>query len=152
MRTTFTEREQARTLRRAATALAARARTERGGRLSLNQIAVLGRVITHGPVTPGEVAAQLRMLPQSLTRTFAALEAAGFVRRMADPEDGRQALLLATADGRSAMRSEMAPRDRWLARAMAAVLDESERAVLTRAAELMNRLAGFESDVAMVET
>lgn len=151
MRTTSTQRLQACTLRRAATALAARARAERAGELSLNQTAVLGRVVTHGPITPGEVAAQLRMLPQSLTRTFAALEAAGYVRRVADPDDGRQALLLSTTEGRAAIRNEMQPRDRWLARAMAELLNEDECALLARASELMIRLADFESDVALVE-
>jgi DNA-binding MarR family transcriptional regulator len=138
-------------LRRAATALAARARVERGGELSLNQTAVLGRIVTHGPMTPGEVAAQLRMLPQSLTRTFAALEAAGYVRRMPDPDDGRQALLLSTTEGRAAISAEMAPRDRWLARAMATVLTSDEQELFGRAAELMVRLADFESDVALAE-
>jgi DNA-binding MarR family transcriptional regulator len=152
MRTTSEQRAQARTIRRAATALAARARVERGGELSLNQTAVLGRIVTHGPITPGEVAAQLRMLPQSLTRTFAALEAAGYVRRMADPADGRQALLLATQGGRAAISAEMAPRDRWLARAMSTALEPSERELLSRAADLMLRLAEFESDIALVET
>ena len=152
MRTTATERQKATALRRAATALAARTRVERAGSLSLNQTAVLGRIVTLGPITPGEVAAQLRMLPQSLTRTFAALEVAGYVRRMPDPDDGRAALLVATAEGRRAIQAEMAPRDRWLARAMATVLDDDERALLDDAAALMTRLAGFESDVAMAET
>ena len=67
MRTTAEDREVAATVRRAATALAARARVERAGVLSLNQTAVLGRIVTHGPLTPSEVAQQLNMLPQSLT-------------------------------------------------------------------------------------
>jgi DNA-binding MarR family transcriptional regulator len=152
MRTTAEQRERARTVRRAATSLAARARVERGGTLSLNQVAVLGRIVTTGPVTPGEVAAALRMLPQSLTRTFATLEASGLVRRMPDPDDGRQALLVATSEGRAAIAAEMGPRDRWLARAMSSVLTEDERRRLIDAAELMLRLADYESDVAMVES
>jgi DNA-binding MarR family transcriptional regulator len=152
MRTTAEERRQAGVVRRAATALAARARAERGGELSLNQTAVLGRVAIQGPITPGEVAAQLRMLPQSLTRTFAALESAGHVARTPDPGDGRQSLLVVTAEGRAALRAEMGPRDRWLARAMATVLTARERELLTQAADLMLRLAGFEADGAVVET
>ena len=151
MRTTSQQRGQATKIRRAATALAARARAQRAGQLSLNQTAVLGRVVTHGPITPGEVAEQLRMLPQSLTRTFAALEQAGYVRRMADPDDRRQALLLATTAGRAAIKAEMAPRDRWLARAMTVVLTAQERDQLAAAAELMLRLADFEADVALPE-
>ena len=108
-------------------------------------------MVVHGPITPGEVADQLRMLPQSLTRTLAALEAAGHLRRTPDPADGRQSLLLATTSGRTALRAEMAPRNRWLARAMAAELTAGERAQLAAAAELMHRLAAFESTVAPAE-
>ncbi len=151
MRTTTKQLAQARTIRRAATALAARARAERRGELSLNQTAVLGRIVTQGPITPGDVAEELRMLPQSLTRTFAALEAAGYVRRRPDPADGRQSLLVSTVEGRSAINAEMVPRDRWLARAMAVVLTDDERAQLAQSAQLMLRLAEFDSDVAMVE-
>lgn len=151
MRTTSQQRSQAATIRRAATALAARARAERAGQLSLNQTAVLGRIVTHGPITPGEVAEQLRMLPQSLTRTFGALEDTGYVLRTADPGDKRHALLLATTAGRAAIKAEMTPRDRWLARAMSVVLTPDERAQLADAAELMLRLAEFEADVALPE-
>ena|SRR5579875_2548026 len=151
MRTTSQQRSQAAVIRRAATALAARARAERAGQLSLNQTAVLGRIVKHGPITPGEVADQLRMLPQSLTRTFGALENAGYIRRTADPGDKRQSLLLATTTGRAAIKAEMVPRDRWLARAMNVVLTPDERDQLADAAELMLRLAEFEADVALPE-
>jgi len=151
MRNTSVLPREAAVLRRAVTALAARARAERGGDLSLNQVAVLGRVMTHGPITPGEVAAQLRMLPQSLTRTFAALEELGLLIRMPDPSDGRQHLLSVTAEGRAALRAEMAPRDRWLARAMNDVLSPEERAQLLDAAELLQRLVAAGGGVAVVE-
>jgi DNA-binding MarR family transcriptional regulator len=151
MRTSAERVREAGAVRRAATALAARARAERGGALSLNQVAVLGRVVTHGPITPGEVAEQLRMLPQSLTRTFAALERLGYLRRMPDPADGRQSLLAATGEGRAALRAEMAPRDRWLARAIDAVLAPDERQTLLAAAALMERLVDFGGGVAVVE-
>jgi DNA-binding MarR family transcriptional regulator len=147
----LTTTRQGAVVRRAATALAARARAERAGALSLNQVAVLGRVATHGPITPGEVAAQLRMMPQSLTRTFAALEGMAYLHRMADPDDGRQSLLAVTGEGRAALRAEMAPRDRWVARAMDAVLSDEEREVLLAAAELMERLVDFGGGVAAAE-
>jgi DNA-binding MarR family transcriptional regulator len=135
----------------AATVLASRARAERAGLLSLNQTAVLGRLARNGAMTPGEMAAQLRMQPQSLTRTFASLEAAGQVVRTADPTDGRQYLLTLTTTGRQAIRDEFAPRTRWLSHAMRALLDDEEQAVLVRAAELMERLADFEPGGAVTE-
>src|SRR6266702_3940240 len=121
MRTTAAVLKEASALRRAATSLASRARVERAGELTLTQVAVLGRIAVDGPITPREVAGRLRMVPQSLTRPLAALEAAGLVRRTPDPSDGRGALLHVTGDGLTALRAEMAPRDRWLARATAAL-------------------------------
>jgi DNA-binding MarR family transcriptional regulator len=152
MRTTSAAlKTDAKLVRQAATGLAARARVERGGVLSLNQAAVLGRLATHGAMTPGEMATQLRTQPQSLTRTFAALEAAGYVRRPPDPTDGRQYLLTMTPEGLRAIKAEMAPRDAWVAHAMATVLTPDERDLLVRATELMQRLTEFEPGGAVVE-
>jgi DNA-binding MarR family transcriptional regulator len=102
-------------------------------------------------MTPGEMADQLRTQPQSLTRTYAALEAAGYLERTADPTDGRQYLLVLTTAGRRALRAEFAPRDAWLARAMAQLLDDADRDVLVRAAAVMRRLADFEPGGAVTE-
>jgi DNA-binding MarR family transcriptional regulator len=151
MRINSPTRKEAALLRRAATALAARARAERRGELTLTQVAVLGRIVVLGPITPREVAGQLRMVPQSLTRPLAALESAGLVRRTPDPADGRGALLHATQEGLAALRAEMAPRDRWIAEAVAAVCTPEERRTVLAAAEIMLRVAGYDDGVAPVE-
>lgn len=151
MRTISIRVTDARAVTLATTALAARLRTERHGELSLNQTAVLGRLLNCGPMTPGEVADQLRMLPQSLTRTFAALEAAGYVLRSPDPSDGRQSLLGCTSAGAAALRSEFASRTRWLQAAARSTLTEDDWTHLVRAAEIMQRLADVDADVAPVE-
>jgi DNA-binding MarR family transcriptional regulator len=70
---------------------------------------------------------------------------------MPDPADGRQSLLGVTSQGRAALRAEMAPRDRWVARAMAEVLTPAERQTLLDASELMLRLVEFGGGVAAVE-
>jgi DNA-binding MarR family transcriptional regulator len=153
MRTTYSAgiRRDATRVRQAVTALASRARIERGGVLSLNQTAVLGRLVTNGAMTPGEMSGQLHTQPQSLTRTFAALEGAGYVRRMPDPTDGRQYLLAITPAGTRALKQEMAPRDAWVAHAISTVLTASERDLLVRASDLMRRLADFEPGGAVIE-
>jgi DNA-binding MarR family transcriptional regulator len=140
--------DQAALVRHAVTALDARARAERGGRLPLSQISVLGRVVTQGPITPGELGRQLAMLPQSLTRPLGKLERAGLIRRTPDPSDGRGALLHASEAGIAAIQAEFAPRTRWLAEAMAAVCDDSEREALVRAAEIMFRMVEYGGGVA----
>lgn len=148
MRTGLPFTEQATLLRQAVTALDARARAERRGDLPLTQISVLGRIVTQGPITPGELGRQLRMLPQSLTRPLAQLERAGLVRRTPDPTDGRGALLHATEDGIAAIRAEFAPRIRWLADAMDAVCDDADRDTLVRAARIMLRMVEHGGGVA----
>lgn len=138
-------------LRRSVTALASRARAERGGELSLGQVAVLGRVLLDGPLTPREIGVQLAMAPQSLTRPLAALEHRGLVRRTQDPSDGRGALIVATDAGRRAMREEMEPRDRWVAEAVAAVCTSEEQELLARASEVLLRVAAYGDRVVPVE-
>jgi DNA-binding MarR family transcriptional regulator len=137
---------QARIVRRATTAIASRARVERASTLTLNEVAVLGRLTRNGSMTPGELSAQLGAKPQSLTRTFTALERNGHVLRTPDPGDGRQSILTITSTGRTAITEEMRPRDRWLTQAMAQVLTPAERAILVEAAPLLERLAAIAPD------
>lgn len=140
-----------REVRRGVTALAARARTERPGTLTITSVAVLGQLARHGAMTAGEMAHRLHAAPQSLTRTFAALEEQGQLERTPDPDDRRQALLSITGDGRESLAADMAPRDRWLAETMAAELTEAERDLLVIASRLMLRLADVDASAAKVE-
>jgi DNA-binding MarR family transcriptional regulator len=132
-------------IRRGATTFAARARSERGGQLSLNETAVLGQLSKHDALTPGELSRRLRSRPQSLTRTFAGLESHGLVRRVVDPGDNRQSLLTITDAGSTALAEEMAPRDAWVAGAIARELSQAERDILVVAAGLLERLAEVDS-------
>ena len=141
----------ARRIRYGVTAFTTRIRAERAGRLSLTQNAVLGQVYRHGPMTPGEVADRLRSVPQSLTRTFAALEEQGLLRRMPDPGDRRQSLLSITPDGRHAVREEMRPRDAWIAAVLDQELTPAERDLLVIAAGLLDRLSQVDAAPTAVE-
>jgi DNA-binding MarR family transcriptional regulator len=134
-------------IRRGTTTFAARARSERRGDLSLNEAAVLGQLTRHDAMTPGEIGRRLRAQPQSLTRTFASLEAHLLIRRVVDPADRRQSLLSVTDAGRGALRDEMQPRDAWVASVLERETTAAERAVLARAAELFERLAEIDVDL-----
>lgn len=147
MRSTDTDFDAATRVGLGTTSLAARARVERGGVLTLNQTAVLGLLLRQSSMTPTELSARLHMQPQSLTRILASAERSGWLRRLADPSDGRQSLLSITAAGRHALAEEMRPRFAWLARAMGELLTPAERDLLVVASQLMSRLADFESAV-----
>jgi DNA-binding MarR family transcriptional regulator len=108
--------------------------------LTLSQLAALATVERSGPLTPRELAAAERVQPPSMTRLVASLEAAGLVTRSAHPSDGRQVLLAVSRSGATLLREDRRRREAWLARELAG-LEPEERAVLARAAALLDRLA-----------
>jgi DNA-binding MarR family transcriptional regulator len=130
-----------------ATTFASRARSERAAMLTLTETGVLGQLFKHDAMTPGEVARRLRQRKQSLTRTFAKLEERGLLRRLEDPADGRQSILVITDAGRKALGAEMEPRRRWAARAIEQELTAAERELLAKAAPLLSRLAEVDTDL-----
>jgi DNA-binding MarR family transcriptional regulator len=132
-------------IRRAISAFSLRTRFERAGALTFNQTGVLGLLYRFGSLIPTEVADRMRMLPQSLTRTFASLEDAGLVTRTPDPSDGRQSILTLTPEGRDALREEMHPRDLWLATVLENHVTAGERDLLLQASAILERLSTIDA-------
>ena len=121
--------------------LARRLRSERGDHpLSLTQIAALATIERHGPITPGELAAQERVQPPSMTRVIAALEQLGLIVRTAHPSDRRQFLVAISPAGSALLRGDRRRRDAWLAQRLRDLSGE-ERALLHAAAPILERLA-----------
>jgi len=126
-------------LRFAVTRTARRLRQEAGGGLSPTLNAALATVAGHGPLTPSELAARERIQRPTATRLIAKLEADGLVARTADPADGRSFLIAATADGAALIQELRTRKDAFLA-ARLRRLPSEDRAVLARAAELLEDL------------
>jgi DNA-binding MarR family transcriptional regulator len=121
--------------------LARRLRLERSGDdRTLNQLAVLGTLDRLGPLTIGELAANEKVKPPSMTRTVACLEEAGLVTRRPHATDGRQVVVELTADARDVLDDDRRRRDAWLAQRLGA-LDAEELELLHRVAPLLERLA-----------
>jgi DNA-binding MarR family transcriptional regulator len=109
--------------------------------LSLSQLSVLGWLTTDGPTTAARLATVEHVSQQAIAQSLATLKAEGFVASEPDPSDGRKTLLSATATGRELYETMLATRETWLIHAIATVLSDEERGVLSQAAELMERLA-----------
>ena len=107
-------------------------RTQLSARASLHR---------HGTMTPGELAACERVQPPSMTRVIAALTDSGFVDRSPHPTDGRQTVVALTTAGRDYVDAEVSARERWLD-AQLAQLTADERDVLSRAVDIIDRIAG----------
>jgi DNA-binding MarR family transcriptional regulator len=137
-----TEPSLASRLRLAVVRLNRRLRAQRtNSSVTLTQVSALSALRKCGPLTPGELAAKEGVQPPSMTRVIAALEDYGFVSRRPHPTDGRQAIVELTDQGAAYLRAEVSAREAWLDSRLAE-LDETDRELLTRAAEIIDRMAG----------
>ena len=128
-------------LRIAVMRLARRLRAERTDTsLSVSQIAALGSLSRHGPLTPGELADHEKVQPPSMTRTVAALEARGLISRTPHPTDRRQVLLDVTREAEAMLLADRRRRDAWLSKRLAE-LTPADRETLRAAANVLERLA-----------
>jgi len=108
---------------------------------TLTQLSALSTLHGHGPMAPGELASRERVQPPSMTRVIAAMEDAGFVSRTPHPTDGRQTVIALTDAGTAYVEAEVSARERWLDQRLGE-LSGDERALLCRAAEIIDRMAG----------
>jgi DNA-binding MarR family transcriptional regulator len=107
--------------------------------LSLGQLAALGTLDRHGPMTPGELASHERVQPPSMTRIVNALEQTGYVTRTPHPKDGRQVVVSLTAEGVRLLKEDRRQREAWLAQRLRDLTPE-ERDLLHQAAAVLDKL------------
>jgi DNA-binding MarR family transcriptional regulator len=132
--------ELASTLRVSVMRLGRRLRAERVVTdLSLTQMAALGTLDRHGPLTPRELAEHEKVQPPSMTRVLAGLEERGLILRTPHETDGRQHLVSLTAEANALLKEDRRRRDAWLAQRLAELTQE-ERDVLRAAAPVIERL------------
>jgi DNA-binding MarR family transcriptional regulator len=109
--------------------------------LGMSRLSVLGRLYRNGTTTPTDLAAYLRIQPQSLTRLLADLQRRKLITRRPGEKDRRQSLLEVTAAGSDLLTKEVRGQRTLLAQTIAAELTPAEQELLRIAAVLMDRLA-----------
>ncbi len=119
--------------------LSRRLRQERHSELTPTQLAVLGALLTKGPMTPGAIAAHECVQPPSMTRTINCLHELSLIARSPHPDDGRQIVVSISTKGEQIIIAERARRDQWLARRFTE-LTAAERKLLREATVLLERL------------
>lgn len=129
------------TLRLSVMRLARRLRAEReDDSLTLNQLATLGTLDRHGPMTLGELAAHERVQPPSMTRIASGLEERRLAVRGPHLTDRRLVVVRITAEGSALLAADRRRRDAWLARRLRE-LTPDEHEALRRAAPVLEKLA-----------
>lgn len=112
------------------------------GDLTPSQVSVLLRLETDGPATAAGLARAEGMRPQSMGPVITALEAAGLVSGVPDPNDGRRILLSLTDACRTWAQEKRAAKQDWLTRTIEARLSPREQDELAASVELLKRLVG----------
>ncbi|WP_426257482.1 MarR family winged helix-turn-helix transcriptional regulator [Sphingomonas sp. DC1600-2] len=116
-------------------------RSARAAELTGGALALIATLYRKGPLSAVALARAEGLQPQSLSRLLVRMEAGMLIERGIDPEDRRRHVITLTSRGRNALRSAMTQRREWLGSVMAERLNETERASLRAAAEIMLRIA-----------
>jgi DNA-binding MarR family transcriptional regulator len=109
--------------------------------LSVPERTVLARLDRHGPDTTAGLARWEQITPQSMGKTVNALADRGLVERVADPGDGRRAIVSVTTAGRDLLAAGRDGLKDRIAHALTADFTAEEVALLGRAAPLIDRLS-----------
>lgn len=109
--------------------------------LPTSQLAILKRLRDDGPATAATLAVAEHVSQQAIAQQVAALRRAGLVKTARDPSDGRKALISITKRGLTLFDAVAASRNAWLIRVIASQVPAKEQAALTKAIELLERLA-----------
>jgi DNA-binding MarR family transcriptional regulator len=107
--------------------------------LNPNQLSAMSVLLNSGDQLMGQLAAQERVRPPSMTRIVNSLEARGFVARRPALGDHRQCLVSITDSGRQVLLANRRRRDQWLAVRIAG-LDPAEREVLRHAVAVLEKV------------
>ncbi|WP_099037239.1 MarR family winged helix-turn-helix transcriptional regulator [Mycobacterium neglectum] len=119
--------------------LARRLRKRAELHLTPSQMSVLTTVERHGPLRVGELTRLEQVGKSTMTRLVAKLEAAGYMRRWVDPEDGRSFLVALTGHAVDALEIAASRQHSYLMRQIDA-LDDAERDTLFAAVPVIDKL------------
>lgn len=107
--------------------------------ISSTSITTLDTLCTEGPLRLSTLAARERVSQPGMTALVNRLAAAGHAERIADPSDGRAALVRITASGRTVLRTQITARASGLQGAIAA-LPPADHDALVAALPAIDRL------------
>ncbi len=131
--------ELASRLRLAVMRLSRRLRQHAPVGITQSQLSALATVVVQERITLSGLAEAERVQPPSITRVVDTLVGQGYATRTPSAEDRRVAWVEPTEAGRALIEAVRRQRDAYLAQRLRSFTPE-ERAVLARAAELLERL------------
>jgi DNA-binding MarR family transcriptional regulator len=113
--------------------------------MSSSAIAALDRLATEGPLRVSDLALAEAMTQPGVTTLVHRLAEGGYAERIADPTDGRAALVRITPAGRAALADRFAARADFLQSGLAELSTEDQR-LLAAALPAIERLVARPTD------
>jgi DNA-binding MarR family transcriptional regulator len=107
--------------------------------LNSNQLSAMSVLLNSGDQLMGELAAQEKVQPPSMTRIVNGLEERGLVARRVHPQDKRQSVVTLTDSGRQVLLANRRRRDQWLAKRLAELSPE-EREILRKSVGILEKV------------
>jgi DNA-binding MarR family transcriptional regulator len=107
--------------------------------LNSNQLSAMSVLLNQGDLRMGELAAQEKVQPPSMTRIVNGLEQRGLVARKVHPEDKRQCVVTLTEPGQQVLLANRRRRDQWLTVRLAE-LEPEEREVLRKSVSILEKV------------
>ena len=132
-------------LRVALIRISRRIRSQAEGEITPSQLAVLGTILYHEPLTNGQIAEHEHVRPSTSSKIVDTLERAGLVERSADPADRRCVQITATPAGQAYADEVRAAGRTWLADQLGS-LDTADVTAIEDAVPALERLLAGEPD------
>jgi DNA-binding MarR family transcriptional regulator len=130
-------------LRIAVTRMARRLRpTAAAGSLTATEVDMLVAADKHGPARMSDLASFCGVNPTMLSRMVSKLEQAGFLRRQADPHDGRVWRVEATKKARTLLERVRSERNDALSKLLDD-LDDADRQAIAAATPVLEKLGEY---------
>ena len=111
---------------------------------SITEITTLGRLYRDGQLLPSELAAMAKVKTQSMSQILKKMESQDVIVRVPCETDKRKTFISLTDSGRKLVEQTRYERDEWLTNAIRKNLTREERRMLTKAIEIIQKLAETE--------
>lgn len=112
--------------------------------LSISEVTTLANLYRHQSLYPSQMAEMLNIKAQSMSQIINHLSELNFIEKTNSETDKRKVAISLSARGTKLVEDSRCNRDEWLTKAIEATLSASEKQSLSKAIELLEKVADYQ--------
>lgn len=112
--------------------------------LSISEVTTLANLYRHQSLYPSQMAEMLNIKAQSMSQIINHLSELNFIEKTNSETDKRKVAISLSARGTKLVEDSRSNRDEWLTKAIEATLSASEKQSLSKAIELLEKIADYQ--------